>query len=68
MIPSFLVSALQFMEADVIAIVGPQCSTIAHIISFVANELRVPMMSFASDATLSSIQFPFFVRTAPSDL
>jgi ionotropic glutamate receptor len=25
-------------------------------------------MSFASDATLSSIQFPFFVRTAPSDL
>ncbi|XP_047080694.1 glutamate receptor 3.1-like [Lolium rigidum] len=63
-----MVQALQFMEADVIAIVGPQCSTIAHIISFVANELRVPMMSFASDATLSSIQFPFFVRTAPSDL
>jgi glutamate receptor, ionotropic, plant len=25
-------------------------------------------MSFASDATLSSIQFPFFVRTMPSDL
>lgn len=63
-----MVQALQFMETDVIAIVGPQCSTIAHIISFVANELRVPMMSFASDATLSSIQFPFFVRTAPSDL
>jgi ionotropic glutamate receptor len=56
------------METDVIAIVGPQCSTIAHIISYVGNELRVPMMSFASDATLSSIQFPFFVRTASSDL
>uniref|UniRef100_A0A0D9VBD2 Glutamate receptor n=1 Tax=Leersia perrieri TaxID=77586 RepID=A0A0D9VBD2_9ORYZ len=63
-----MVQALQFMETDVIAIIGPQCSTIAHIVSYVANELRVPLMSFASDATLSSIQFPFFVRTAPSDL
>ncbi|KAL6629719.1 hypothetical protein ACP70R_029484 [Stipagrostis hirtigluma subsp. patula] len=63
-----MVQALQFMETDVIAIIGPQCSTIAHITSFIANELQVPLMSFASDATLSSIQFPFFVRTAPSDL
>ncbi|KAF7082522.1 hypothetical protein CFC21_086390 [Triticum aestivum] len=63
-----MVQALQFMETDVIAIVGPQCSTISHIISYVANELRVPLMSFASDATLSSIQFPFFVRTGPNDL
>uniref|UniRef100_A0A804PE08 Glutamate receptor n=1 Tax=Zea mays TaxID=4577 RepID=A0A804PE08_MAIZE len=58
----------KFMETDVIAIIGPQCSAIAHIISYVANELQVPLMSFASDATLSSIQFPFFVRTMPSDL
>lgn len=63
-----MVQALQFMETDVIAIIGPQCSAIAHIISYVANELQVPLMSFASDATLSSIQFPFFVRTMPSDL
>ena len=56
------------METDAIAIIGPQCSTLAHIISYVANELQVPLMSLASDATLSSIQFPFFVRTAPSDL
>ena len=56
------------METDAIAIIGPQCSTIAHIISYVANELQVPLMSLASDATLSSIQFPFFVRTMPSDL
>ncbi|KAG2655520.1 hypothetical protein PVAP13_1KG018500 [Panicum virgatum] len=63
-----MVEALQFMETDAIAIIGPQCSTIAHIISYVANELQVPLMSFASDATLSSIQFPFFVRTMPSDL
>ncbi|XP_020399730.1 glutamate receptor 3.1 [Zea mays] len=63
-----MVQALQFMETDVIAIIRPQCSPIAHIISYVANELQVPLMSFASDATLSSIQFPFFVRTMPSDL
>nr|BAK06938.1 predicted protein [Hordeum vulgare subsp. vulgare] len=63
-----MVQGLQFMETDVIAIVGPQCSTISHIISYVANELRVPLMSFASDATLSTIQFPFFVRTGSSDL
>ncbi|XP_062217965.1 glutamate receptor 3.1-like [Phragmites australis] len=63
-----MVQALQFMENDVIAIIGPQCSTIVHIISLVANELRVPLMAFASDPTLSSIQFPFFVRTTPSDL
>ncbi|VAI53550.1 unnamed protein product [Triticum turgidum subsp. durum] len=63
-----MVQGLQFMETDVIAIVGPQCSTISHIISYAANELRVPLMSFASDATLSTIQFPFFVRTGSSDL
>ncbi|XP_066317665.1 glutamate receptor 3.1-like [Miscanthus floridulus] len=63
-----MVQALQFMETDVIAIIGPQCSPIAHIISYVANELQVPLMSFASDATLSSIQFPYFMRTMPSDL
>ncbi|EES04367.2 hypothetical protein BDA96_04G014900 [Sorghum bicolor] len=63
-----MVEALQYMATDVITIIGPQCSPIAHIIDYVANELQVPLMSFASDATLSSIQFPFFVRTMPSDL
>ncbi|CAD6248346.1 unnamed protein product [Miscanthus lutarioriparius] len=63
-----MVQALQYMATDVIAIIGPQCSPIAHIISYVANELQVPLMSFASDATLSSIQFPYFMRTMPSDL
>ncbi|XVF74085.1 hypothetical protein PTKIN_Ptkin13bG0032500 [Pterospermum kingtungense] len=57
------------MEADVIAIIGPQCPVVAHIISHVANELQVPLLSFAAtDPTLSSLQFPFFVRTTQSDL
>ncbi|KAL3022464.1 hypothetical protein AAZX31_04G015400 [Glycine max] len=48
---------------------GPQSSVTAHIISHVANELRVPLVSFAAtDPTLSSLQFPFFVRTTQSDL
>ncbi|KAK9270253.1 hypothetical protein L1049_025830 [Liquidambar formosana] len=57
------------METDTIAIIGPQSSVVAHIISHVANELQVPLLSFAAtDPTLSNLQFPFFVRTTQSDL
>ncbi|KAH7523389.1 hypothetical protein FEM48_Zijuj06G0005700 [Ziziphus jujuba var. spinosa] len=64
-----MVEALQFMETDVIAVLGPQSSVVAHIISHVANELQVPLLSFgATDPTLYSLQFPFFVRTTQSDL
>ncbi|XP_068306831.1 glutamate receptor 3.3 [Pyrus communis] len=64
-----MVQALQFMETDVVAIIGPQSSVVAHIISHVSNELQVPLLSFAAtDPTLSSFQFPFFVRTTHSDL
>ncbi|OIW14778.1 hypothetical protein TanjilG_05399 [Lupinus angustifolius] len=63
-----MIQALRFMETDVIAIIGPQSSVVAHIISHVANELKVPLLSFAAtDPTLSSLQFPFFVRTTQSD-
>ncbi|XP_058098633.1 glutamate receptor 3.1-like [Magnolia sinica] len=64
-----IVEAFQFMETDILAIVGPQSSVIAHVISHVANELKVPLVSFAAtDPTLSSLQYPFFVRTTHSDL
>lgn len=57
------------METDIVAIIGPQSSVVAHIISHVVNELKVPLLSFAAtDPTLSSLQFPFFVRTTQSDL
>ncbi|KAK7283466.1 hypothetical protein RIF29_13005 [Crotalaria pallida] len=63
-----MVQALRFMETDVIAIIGPQSSVVAQIISHVANELKVPLLSFAAtDPTISSLQFPFFVRTTQSD-
>ncbi|KAF3488425.1 hypothetical protein F2Q69_00052518 [Brassica cretica] len=57
------------METDVVAIIGPQTSIMAHVLSHLANELTVPMLSFtALDPTLSPLQFPFFVQTAPNDL
>ncbi|CAL5025772.1 unnamed protein product [Urochloa decumbens] len=63
-----IVQALQFMEKDTVAIIGPQSSVVAHVISHVANELQVPLMSFAAtDPTLTSLQYPFFVRTIHSD-
>lgn len=64
-----IMKALQFMETDSVAIIGPQTSIMAHVLSYLGNELNVPMCSFtALDPTLSPLQFPFFVQTAPSDL
>ncbi|GAB2289304.1 hypothetical protein Dimus_023608 [Dionaea muscipula] len=64
-----MVQALQFMETDVVAIIGPQSSVAAHIISYVADELQVPLLSFAAtDPTLTPLEFPFFVRTTQSDM
>lgn len=57
------------MENDTMAIIGPQTSVTAHVISHIANELKVPLLSFsATDPTLSHLQFPFFVRTTQNDL
>ncbi|GAV89452.1 Lig_chan domain-containing protein/SBP_bac_3 domain-containing protein/ANF_receptor domain-containing protein [Cephalotus follicularis] len=63
-----IVEALQLMENDVVAAVGPQSSGIAHVISHVVNELHVPLLSFAAtDPTLSALQYPYFIRTTQSD-
>ncbi|CAL5324175.1 unnamed protein product [Camellia sinensis] len=64
-----IAQALKFMETDTVAIIGPQASDLAHVISHIANELQVPLLSFsATDPTLSSLQYPFFVRTSQNDL
>lgn len=55
----------QVIEKEVVAIIGPQSSEIAHIISEIANGLQVPLVSFA--ATDPTLSFPFFVRTTQSD-
>ncbi|KAK9286112.1 hypothetical protein L1049_014493 [Liquidambar formosana] len=41
----------------------------AHVLSHLANELHVPLLSFtALDPTLSSLQYPYFIQTAPNDV
>lgn len=66
---SCCLTALQFLENDTVAIIGPQFSATAHVISHIADELKVPLLSFAAtDPTLSPTQFPFLVRTTRSDL
>lgn len=51
------------------AIIGPQTAVMAHVLSHLATELQVPLLSFtALDPTLSALQYPFFVQTAPNDL
>ncbi|XP_022776636.1 glutamate receptor 3.7 [Durio zibethinus] len=60
--------AFQVIEKEAVAIIGPQSSSIAHMISGIANALRVPLVSYAAtDPTLSALQFPFFLRTVQSD-
>ncbi|XP_062152265.1 glutamate receptor 3.7 [Alnus glutinosa] len=62
------IGAFQVLEKGVVAIIGPQSSAIARMISEIANGLEVPLISYAAtDPTLSALQFPFFLRTAQSD-
>lgn len=64
-----IVGALRFMETDTVAIIGPQSSVMAHVLSHLANQLHVPLLSFtALDPTLSPLQYPYFVQTAPNDI
>ncbi|XWS33968.1 hypothetical protein CRYUN_Cryun22dG0127900 [Craigia yunnanensis] len=64
-----IVEAFKIMENEAVAVIGPQFSVTAHIVSHIANELHIPLLSFAAtDPTLSSLQYPFFVRTTQSDL
>ncbi|XP_054810480.1 glutamate receptor 3.6-like [Prosopis cineraria] len=63
-----IIDSLLLMEKDTVAIIGPQYSVMAHVISHIANELQVPLLSFAAtDPTLNSLQFPYFIRTIESD-
>ncbi|ESW28245.1 hypothetical protein PHAVU_003G270800 [Phaseolus vulgaris] len=64
-----IIDSFLLMERETVAIIGPQYSVMAHVISHIANEMQVPLLSFAAtDPTLTSLQFPYFVRTTQSDL
>lgn len=65
---SSLITALKYLENESIAIIGPQNAVMAHVLSHLANELHVPFLSFtALDPTLTPLQYPYFVQTAPND-
>ncbi|KAI8007737.1 Glutamate receptor 3.7 [Camellia lanceoleosa] len=60
------IEAFQVIEREVVPIIGPQSSSIAHMISLIANGL--PLVSYAaSDPTLSALQFAYFFQTTQSD-
>ncbi|XP_062009475.1 glutamate receptor 3.7 [Rosa rugosa] len=62
------IEAFQVLDKGVVAIIGPQSSAIAHMISEIANGLQVPLISYAAtDPTLSALQFPYFLRATQSD-
>jgi len=62
-------TALGLMDGETVAIIGPHTSATAHVVSQIADEIHIPMLSFgATDPTLSSLQYPFFVRTTQNDL
>ncbi|KAI3781310.1 hypothetical protein L2E82_11320 [Cichorium intybus] len=61
--------AVQFLESESVALIGPESSAVTHMLSYVVKELQVPLLSFtANDPTLSSLQCQFFFRTTHSDL
>ncbi|KAJ0261978.1 Glutamate receptor 3.7 [Hirschfeldia incana] len=60
--------AFKVLEKEVVAMIGPLSSSIAHTFSDIAKGLQFPLVSFAAtDPTLSALQFPFFLRTTPND-
>ncbi|KAM1218407.1 hypothetical protein TB2_045531 [Malus domestica] len=62
------VEVFQVLDKSIVAIIGPQTSSMAHMISEIANGLQVPLISYtATDPTLSALQFPFFLRTTQGD-
>ncbi|KAK4847088.1 hypothetical protein QYF36_025429 [Acer negundo] len=62
------IEVFNLIEKEVVAIIGPQSSSIAHMISEIANGLKVPLISYAAtDPTLSAKQFPYFLRSTQSE-
>lgn len=58
---------MQITGRQVVAALGPQSSGIARVISHLVNELHVPLISFATDPALSSLQYPYFLRSVTND-
>ncbi|KAG0499443.1 hypothetical protein HPP92_004134 [Vanilla planifolia] len=61
-------AALKVLDKEVVTLIGPQSSVIAHMLSYFSAKFQVPLVSFAdTDPSLSSLQYPYFVRMTQSD-
>lgn len=59
---------LNLMQNEVVAVLGPQSSEIARLVSQAAEEVQVPVISFAAtDPYLNSSQFPYFIQATHTD-
>lgn len=64
----YVCPASNLMSEDVVAIIGPQASSVAHFVSYMGAATQVPLVSFAAtDPTLSEEQYRYFVRVTHSD-
>eukprot|EP00250_Pteridium_aquilinum_P022455 c25385_g1_i11 orf=150-2783(+) len=60
--------AVELMQREVVVVVGPQSSVVAHFVGHIGKAAQVPILSFAStDPNLAEQQYPYFLRVAPSD-
>jgi ionotropic glutamate receptor len=61
-------SALDLLEREVVAIIGPETSEVAEFILLLGDAAQVPVVSFSvTNPLLSNHRFPYFVRMAHSD-
>eukprot|EP00253_Pinus_taeda_P033447 PITA_33447 len=61
-------AALDLLEKEVVAIIGPQASDVAEFILHLGDAAQVPIVSFSvTSPLLSNHRFPYFVRMAHSD-
>ncbi|GMH17215.1 hypothetical protein Nepgr_019056 [Nepenthes gracilis] len=64
-----ILGALPLMEKDIVAIIGTHIYVLAQVLSYLANEVHVPLLSFtALDPMLAPTQYPYFLQIASNDL
>ncbi|KAI5062617.1 hypothetical protein GOP47_0023156 [Adiantum capillus-veneris] len=62
------VEAVELLKKDVVAVIGPQSSSVSHFVGHVGVATQVPFVSYgATDPALSEFQYPYIFRIAHTD-
>ncbi|KAI5055037.1 hypothetical protein GOP47_0030182 [Adiantum capillus-veneris] len=62
------VGAMELFKKEVVAVVGPQSTTVSHFVAHMGGATQVPLVSFAAtDPALSEFQYPYFFRVSHTD-